>query len=943
MDQRTCIKFCVKNEIKCADAFRMLTVAYGEATLDRSNVYWWYKMFSEGREDVNDEERAGRPSTSTTDEKINEVEKMILANCRIIVREVAEDLNISIGSCHLIFINDLGMRRVAAKFVPKLLNCNQKQHHMNIANEMLDSVRDDPNLLQRVITGNEAWLNHLMEAAARTKTEKANQVRSNVKVLLTVFFDCRFVVHHEFLPQGRTVNKEYYLQVMRNLREAIRQKRPDLWKNKNWLLHHDNAPAHTSLLVRDFLAKNNTLMMLQPPYSPDLAPCDFFLFPKLKRPMKGRRYATLDEIKTASKEELKKILKNDFFEVLRRLEKTVGTSLTKLCLSMGTSTFQKQYYSQIRGTPMGSPLSSIISEIVLGFLDRWINLTLPSDIYYWRRYFHSTVYYKKTIPPQYTHFSSNSPIAYKINTVRTLSKRNFTHCSLTIFKTIEKARIVSILIKAGYPRPFIYRHFYDPSVSKSTTIHRTSCFLPYSTSSLAISRILCPFGIKVYYNSSPCLATLLRHPITKADNPSLPIHSTGAVYVVSCQDCSSTYVGETGRTTYIRLTEHKRNIHNKDPKSLIYQHTAQTGHQFNLDQPKILYRGKYEDLFVAALQTYGMLCIGLYRYKDTTSSGDASSKRFVITSPPGNYSLLPTDMFEALPNVEADAFAVDSNMSTDAALRDRLRDKKVLPDGGDVVSRKCSKLPSGGRCSHVPAIITFLHHQHHVSYGQREFIRVLWHTYFNANALTLIRSLITGGATPELELILAEGAGLRGGYSTPESLANRDRCRVGQISLAEGPLAHYGNVFLLPYTSSTKLSVEEERILSLGLRFIPPNKSNSDIPKIIAGVEGAIGSLNHVETLKVRNAVTQVLYRSTQQTVASNRYHSTINRLKKSRSIVITKSDKGNQTMILDSAEYKKKMLEILTDEDTFKPIPEKEKNILIKSFKKSIRNMKKL
>ncbi|KAG6462424.1 hypothetical protein O3G_MSEX013254 [Manduca sexta] len=74
------------------------------------------------------------------------------------------------------------------------------------------------------------------------------------------------------------------------------------------------APAHTSLLVSDFLAKNNTLMILQPPYSPDLAPCDFFLFPKLKRPMKGRRYATIDEIKTASKEELNKIQKNDFLK-----------------------------------------------------------------------------------------------------------------------------------------------------------------------------------------------------------------------------------------------------------------------------------------------------------------------------------------------------------------------------------------------------------------------------------------------------------------------------------------------------------------------------------------------------------------------------------------------------------------------------------------------------
>ncbi|UYV60468.1 PHKG1 [Cordylochernes scorpioides] len=205
---------------------------------------------------------------------------------------------------------------------------------MNIANEMLDSVRNDPNLLQRVITGDEAWVyGYDVETKAQSsqwklphepRSKKARQVRSNVKVLLTVFFDCRGVVHHEFLPQGRTVNKEYYLQVMRNLREAIRQKCPDLWKNKNWLLHHDNAPAHTSLLVRNFLAKNNTLMMLQPPYSPDLAPCDFFLFPKLKRPMKGRSYARLDKIKTASKEELKKIFKNDFFEVLRRLEKPLA-------------------------------------------------------------------------------------------------------------------------------------------------------------------------------------------------------------------------------------------------------------------------------------------------------------------------------------------------------------------------------------------------------------------------------------------------------------------------------------------------------------------------------------------------------------------------------------------------------------------------------------------
>src|SRR6218665_1582604 len=68
----------------------------------------------------------------------------------------------------------------------------------------------------------------------------------------------------------------------------------------------------------------------------------------------------------------------------------------------------------------------------------------------------------------------------------------------------------------------------------------------------------------------------------------------------------------------------------------------------------------------------------------------------------------------------------------------------------------------------------------------------LLQTYFNDNALTLIRTLITGGATPELEQILAEGVGMRGGYSTPESMANRDRCRVAQIALHDGLFTQFG-------------------------------------------------------------------------------------------------------------------------------------------------------
>ena len=70
--------------------------------------------------------------------------------------------------------------------------------------------------------------------------------------------------------------------------ERVRKKRPELWKN-GWILHQDNAPAHNVLSVKQFLASKNITVLEHPPYSPDLAPCDFFLFPKINSALKGGR------------------------------------------------------------------------------------------------------------------------------------------------------------------------------------------------------------------------------------------------------------------------------------------------------------------------------------------------------------------------------------------------------------------------------------------------------------------------------------------------------------------------------------------------------------------------------------------------------------------------------------------------------------------------------
>ena len=152
MDQRICIKFCVKNEIKCNKVCEMITKAYGESAMSKTRVYEWYKRFQDGREDVEDDERLGRPSTSTTDKSVEKVKEMVMNDRRITIREVADDVGKSIGSCHEIFSNVLGMKRVAAKFVPKLLNFEQKQRRMEVVQEQLNEVNDDAELLKRITT-----------------------------------------------------------------------------------------------------------------------------------------------------------------------------------------------------------------------------------------------------------------------------------------------------------------------------------------------------------------------------------------------------------------------------------------------------------------------------------------------------------------------------------------------------------------------------------------------------------------------------------------------------------------------------------------------------------------------------------------------------------------------------------------------------------------------
>jgi len=80
------------------------------------------------------------------------------------------------------------------------------------------------------------------------------------------FFDIEGIMHKEFVPPGQTVNGKFYCNILRRLRENIRRKLSD-----SWTVHHENAPAHTSLFVQQFLASMNMTVIPHPPYSLDLS------------------------------------------------------------------------------------------------------------------------------------------------------------------------------------------------------------------------------------------------------------------------------------------------------------------------------------------------------------------------------------------------------------------------------------------------------------------------------------------------------------------------------------------------------------------------------------------------------------------------------------------------------------------------------------------------
>ena len=141
------------------------------------------------------------------------------------------------------------------------------------------------------------------------------------------FFDSTGMIYMHWVPLGQTINKEYYVEVLREFRKRFRRKKPALFKSGQWHFHQDNASVHNSILVTDYLTKKGIKTVPQPPSSADLAPCDFCLFTKLRGCR--YRYETIEEMKEAVTKVIDMLTQEDFHgafqKLLERYNKVIAT------------------------------------------------------------------------------------------------------------------------------------------------------------------------------------------------------------------------------------------------------------------------------------------------------------------------------------------------------------------------------------------------------------------------------------------------------------------------------------------------------------------------------------------------------------------------------------------------------------------------------------------
>lgn len=327
------------------DIYRRISSVYGDF-MNQRNVTKWCKRFDEGRTDVHDEKRSGRPTVKTAD-LISKVDDFIRQDRRITLENLQKAFPCVCKTVlYEIVTEDLAYHKICARWVPRKLTDQHKKNRMASALSFLTQYHEDGDeIFDRIVTGDETWIHHYTPEKKRQslqwkhtrspRVQKFKTAESSLKVMATVFWDRQGVLLVDYLPKHETINKEYYCKLLFDLRRAIQNKRRGKLSKKIILLH-DNARPHTAGVTKAFIDSLNWEVMDHPAYSPDLAPSDYYLFPHLKQFLGGKIFHERQELENSVNEYFKN-LAGDYYNT--GMEKLV--SRMDKCLNVGGDYVEK--------------------------------------------------------------------------------------------------------------------------------------------------------------------------------------------------------------------------------------------------------------------------------------------------------------------------------------------------------------------------------------------------------------------------------------------------------------------------------------------------------------------------------------------------------------------------------------------------------------------------
>lgn len=213
---RSVIRFLFLDGKTCEEIKVKLHAVYKDHAPSMTTIRYWFNEFKRGRTSVFDEEHPGRPMEVTTEDMVNKIHDIVLADRRVKVREIADIVHISIERIQNILHEKLGMRKLSARWVPRLLTVEQKRNRMTTSEHCLAMFKRNPKeFLRRFVTVDETWIHHYTPemkeqskqwiSPGETAPKKARTVPSAGKVMATVFWDSQGIIFTDYLEKGSTM------------------------------------------------------------------------------------------------------------------------------------------------------------------------------------------------------------------------------------------------------------------------------------------------------------------------------------------------------------------------------------------------------------------------------------------------------------------------------------------------------------------------------------------------------------------------------------------------------------------------------------------------------------------------------------------------------------------------------------------------------------------